>query len=496
MNKLYQKIAITGLTLACGVLAVLPGRHLWTSEVFTPLAYLALVLAALWWGKRGVVLAAVLALVGFILESRQVQHDAVVEILRTLAFIIVTLGLGAVRDMAAAAFDAQRRSEQRYQDMVEKSQAAIFVYRGDTVLFANSRFRALLGMESGDVAGARFWDIFNEEDRAELTRRLEERKRSGGSDLHYECPLRRKDGQPLYADIVSSAVEYDGLPAIMVSAYDITELRMAEEKRKELSSLARRQEEQLIHSTRLAEMGEMAAGIAHELNQPLTGIKNYAKNASYMLEQGVGGLDEVKNNLQLISGQVDRASRIIGQMRELARRTERHFEPIDVSQKLRETVEFMLPQMKLTGVDVVFDMAESLPQVLGDGMRLEQVFLNLFTNARQAMEDATERRLTVRTRVEPDSDLPVVVEISDTGKGFVPDMAPRLFTPFYTTKHARHGTGLGLSISLSIIKDHQGVINAAGAEGEGASGDFSMIILLIEFRNESVSHRKSKPRPL
>lgn len=487
MKKLFQTTVIVGLTLACGVLAALPGRYLWTSELYTPLAYLALVCAAVWWGKRGVVLAGILAIAGFVPEWGRLEHDISGDVLRTLSFIVVTLGLGSVRDMAAAAFEAQRRSEQRYADMVEKSQAAIFVYRGETVLFANSRFRMLLGLEIDEVPGARFWDLFSEEDRAELTHRLEERKRFGRLDLHYECPLRRKDGRLFYADIVSSAVEYDGQPAIMVSAYDITELRMAEEKRKELSSLARRQEEQLIHSTRLAEMGEMAAGIAHELNQPLTGIKNYAKNASYMLEQGVGDLDEVKNNLQLISGQVDRASRIIGQMRELARRTERHFEPIDVSQKLRETVEFMLPQLKLTGVDVDFDMAESLPPVLGDGMRLEQVFLNLFTNARQSMEDSAERRLTVRTRFEPDSDLPVAVEISDTGKGFASEMAPRLFTPFYTTKHARHGTGLGLSISLSIIKDHQGVINATGVEGKGATFAVRLPALLpdAEVKSES-----------
>jgi histidine kinase len=213
----------------------------------------------------------------------------------------------------------------------------------------------------------------------------------------------------------------------------------------------------------------MAAGIAHELNQPLTGIKNYAKNALYMIEQGTGNQEEVKGNLQLISTQVDRASKIIGQMRELARRTERHFAPVDINQKLRETVEFVIPQMRLSGVETKLALSEDLPEVMGDGLRLEQVFLNLLMNARQAMEKAHQRHLTITTRHDPNSEWPVVIEIADTGKGFAPESAQRLFAPFFTTKEAGHGTGLGLSISLSIIKDHQGTIEAKGEVGRGAT---------------------------
>jgi len=100
---------------------------------------------------------------------------------------------------------------------------------------------------------------------------------------------------------------------------------------------------------------------------------------------------------------------------------------------------------------------------------LEQVFLNLLTNARQAMEEAPERRLRVTTRYDSDGTWPVVVEVADTGKGFAPDVAEKLFQPFFSTKKASHGTGLGLSISLGIIKDHKGTIEAVGAERKGAT---------------------------
>jgi C4-dicarboxylate-specific signal transduction histidine kinase len=270
-------------------------------------------------------------------------------------------------------------------------------------------------------------------------------------------------------DVRAAKVQFDGSEALAFSVYDITGFKEGEERRRELSRLARHQEDQLVHSTRLAEMGEMAAGVAHELNQPLTGIKNFARNAYFMLEEGAGGLDEVKENLRLISGQVDRAAKIISQMRELARHTERQFAPVEVNSILRETVEFLTPQMKLSSVDIEVRLVDGLPLVFADRIRLEQVFLNLLTNARQATEDSVERRVYVRTRHEPDTELPVVVEIADTGKGFTPEVAERLFTPFFSTKKARHGTGLGLSISLTIIKDHQGTIVANGAPGKGAS---------------------------
>jgi len=243
--------------------------------------------------------------------------------------------------------------------------------------------------------------------------------------------------------------------------------RSSESRRRELTELTRRQEEQLEHSTRLAELGEMAAAISHELNQPLTGIRNYARNAYYMLDKELGSKEEVQGNLRLIAEQVDRAAKIINQMRELTRRAERSLLPVDVNGVLRESVDFLMPQMRLSEIDVKLSLDEHLPQTQGDRIRLAQVFLNLLTNARQAMEGSSQRRLTLRTRV--DGGREIAVDISDTGKGFSPEQAQKLFTPFYTTKKSGHGTGLGLSISKSIVKDHGGSIQAVGSPGQGAT---------------------------
>jgi len=240
-----------------------------------------------------------------------------------------------------------------------------------------------------------------------------------------------------------------------------------ETRLREMSELGRKQEEQLEHSTRLAELGEMAAAISHELNQPLTGIRNYARNAFYMIEKKAGTEEDVKGNLRLISEQVDRAARIINQMRELTRRSDNAFAALEVNGVLRECLEFLVPQMKLAEVELSLSLAVELPPVWGDRIRLSQVFINLLTNARQAMDGSSTRRLIVASRRGDAQELPVVIEISDTGKGFSDDQARKLFQPFYTTRKGGHG--LGLSISRAIIQDHKGVIEAFGTPGTGAT---------------------------
>jgi C4-dicarboxylate-specific signal transduction histidine kinase len=165
---------------------------------------------------------------------------------------------------------------------------------------------------------------------------------------------------------------------------------------------------------------------------------------------------------------VDRAAKIINEMRELARKEQRQFTPLAVNSVIRETVEFLSPQMKLSGVEVRLELAEDLPDVRGDRTRLAQVLLNLLANAGQAMEESPVRRLCIRSFADPGKPFSVV-EISDTGKGFSAEEAANLFVPFFTTKKSGHGTGLGLSISKTIVKDHGGKIEARGESGKGAT---------------------------
>jgi two-component system sensor kinase FixL len=339
--------------------------------------------------------------------------------------------------------------------------AGILVQRDGSILFANDWLHHLLQWEASTLIGKPLDSLGGAEGAAALE--------SLGPDpaLPREIGLARRDGSVVWVQAAGARLLLDGGPVTLVSLIDVSARRESEERRRELAELARRQEEQLEHSTRLAELGEMAAAISHELNQPLTGIRNYARNAYYMLEQKPGAEADVKTNLRLISEQVDRAAKIINQMRELTRRADSVFLMLEVNSVIRETVDFLLPQMKLSEVSVILQLDEGLPPIWGDRIRLAQVFLNLLSNARQAMEDAPVRRLTISSRSDPADPLPVVVEVSDTGKGFGAEQARRLFQPFYTTRKAGHG--LGLSISRTIVQDHKGSLGAVGTPGAGAT---------------------------
>ncbi len=351
--------------------------------------------------------------------------------------------------------------EEGVRQALDNVPAGVILHRSGRILLANRRMRLLLGRESDSMEGAALDEIVPPEELAAL----------GGlgadPELPRELSLLKSDGALVSVEASGGQVQLADGAAAMICVLDVSARREESARRGEMAEHTRRLEEQLEHSARLAELGEMAASISHELNQPLTGIRNYARNAYYMLDQKAGAEADVKNNLRLISEQVDRAAKIINQMRELSRRADSVFVLLDPNSVIRETVEFLLPQMKLSEVTISLDLDAGLPPVWGDRTRLAQVFLNLLSNARQAMIDSPSRRLTIRSRRDPSAALPVVVEVSDSGKGFTEEQGRRLFQPFYTTRKGGHG--LGLSISRSIVQDHKGTIEARGAPGEGAT---------------------------
>jgi C4-dicarboxylate-specific signal transduction histidine kinase len=380
-------------------------------------------------------------------------------------------------------------SEEGFRALVESSSLGVLVHAGGRVLSANDVLCRMLGREPGSLAGSALDRLIPAEDMARFLSLGVKAGPEGSPEADFartrgEYRMLCADGAlcangvlcangalradgALWVEAAGAAVTRAGVEAVQVVACDLSSRRDAECRRRELEELARRQEEQLEHSTRLAELGGMAAAISRELNQPLTGIRNYARNAFYMIDKGLGGEEEAKGNLRLISEQVDRAAKIINQMRDLTRRADRTSAGVDINGVVRESMEFLLPQMRLSEVEVTLALAPDLPPVWGDRIRLAQVFLNLLTNARQAMDCAPERRLSIASRRDPLADRPVVIEVTDTGRGFSEEIARSLFQPFYTTRKGGHG--LGLSISRAIVQDHGGTIEASGRPGGGAS---------------------------
>ncbi len=206
-------------------------------------------------------------------------------------------------------------------------------------------------------------------------------------------------------------------------------------------------------------MGILAAGVAHEVNTPLAVISTYAQMLAKQLED-----DERKSALlDKIAKQTFRASEIVNSLLNFSRTGPRQFEEVDLARVIRETLMLVEHQMAKSCIRVEVDLAEPLPVIRGNTGQLQQVFLNLFLNARDAMEHGG----TLQVRAWA-GDSGIRVEVADTGPGIPPEDLPRIYDPFFTTKGARRGTGLGLSITYGIVRDHGGVIEADSRPQQGA----------------------------
>lgn len=217
-------------------------------------------------------------------------------------------------------------------------------------------------------------------------------------------------------------------------------------------------EEQLTQSEKLSALGLLAAGVAHEVNTPLTGISSYTQ----MLETQMSMNPETQEILQKIEQQTFRASKIINTLLDLSREQPAPFAPIELNALIRETLVLLRPHFKDLPIDIVQELDAGNPQVLGNEGKLQQVFTNLFLNAKDAMQKGG--RLLIRTETEGDQ---IVVNVLDTGAGMDERTLKRIYEPFFTTKQGVKGTGLGLAISYTIIQEHKGSIEVLSEEGKG-----------------------------
>lgn len=271
-------------------------------------------------------------------------------------------------------------------------------------------------------------------------------------------------------------VSLNGFP-LATEAGRVLYMMIASDKSDAYKMMARIREaqEQLIHSGRLASLGEMAAGIGHELTQPLNAILLFARNSVTLLEEPEKNSAVLRENLSIIIDRINKASSIIKSLKSFARKVEEEMYPIDVNTILLNILRFMESQLRLSDIDVQLQLDNRLPKVLGHDVRLEQVFLNIIQNAVQAMGDMEFPRLTIRSFVEsgiePESlseRTYVVVSVRDIGAGMAPEVQSRIFDPFFTTREVGLGMGLGLSIVDRIVRSLSGFIKVDSLPGQGS----------------------------
>ncbi len=390
-----------------------------------------------------------------------------------LDLVVMVAGYLAIALENARLYRSLERKAAEYERLKEYSENIVASIRVGVVAVGldgriegwNPEMERLTGIMRAEALGRRFAELFP----AELVEQLETAAEQAGIRQIYKFPLRmpapkvvempapagngKQDARPepprgeaLVNIAATPLVGRDGQQIGRVILFDdVTE-------RSEL-------ERRLAQAEKLSSIGLLAAGVAHEINTPLAVISTYAQ----MLARQVAGDEEKARLLEKITRQTFRASEIVNALLNFSRAAPGRFEEVDLNGLIRETLLLLGHQLEEAGIRVELQMEEGLAPIQGDPGKLQQVFLNLILNARDAMESGGT--LTIRSRSDGRR---VRIEVRDSGPGIPPEHLHRIFDPFFTTKPARRGTGLGLSISYGIVREHGGDIEVESRPGEGA----------------------------
>ena len=351
-----------------------------------------------------------------------------------------------------------KASEEKYRSLFDNDPNPIFVFDRTTfqIIDANIRATEKYGYAREELLQMSFRDLGDPDDAEKI--------RSSVVEACIFIPKvrhRKKDGSIMHVDIHSCPREHLGEDVIIANIADITDSIQAEA--------------QLIQASKMATLGEMSAGVAHELNQPLNAIRIGSDLLKKTVDRGESLDPEVTSKVSSeIAAQVERASNIINHLREFGRKSDLdELGKVNINKPIRDVFTVLGQQLKLRQITVNLDLDENISPILGVRNRLEQVFINLVMNARDSIEEKREMVygeeeeegvLNIRSYQE---DNKVVAVVRDNGNGMPESVKEKIFEPFFTTKEVTKGTGLGLSISYGIIKDYEGTIEVESMAGSG-----------------------------
>lgn len=389
--------------------------------------------------------------------------------------------LSVIRDVSEKknAEEALRQSEQELQKSHEHTERElrylidaipqqVFVFDSDwSPLFANRRELEYTGLTPQEAqskdAVAR---IFHPEDLKKLEV-LRERMRTDGAPFEMEARIRGKDGEYRWF-LIRDNPQRDEQGRVTRWYGTRTDI----EDRKRADEALRIAQADLAHVTRVMTMGEFAASIAHEVNQPISGIVINANACLRWLAGDSPNLDEARENARRIARDGKRAGEVIARIRALATKTDTAKVRLDMNEVIREVVALARDEMYRNNVTLRTEFAVDLPPVLADRVQLQQVVLNLVMNGIEAMSAVRERSRELAIRTQNDEAGQVRASVQDSGIGLDPKSMERIFDAFYSTKHA--GMGMGLSISRSIVQNHGGRLWAAANDGPGTTFQFTV----------------------
>jgi two-component system NtrC family sensor kinase len=356
--------------------------------------------------------------------------------------------------------EALRQGEQSYRVLLESTHDSIIVVDAETfkIAFGNRRASMMFGFDPilQDGVGVNLLDFVHPEDREIAIKGFVEDLYQAERRRRYDVRAKTQDGREIWISALGTRIEFQGRVAVLLSLRDVTKDKQMEEEK-------RRLEEQIQLAGRLAAVGELAAGVAHELNNPIAAIQSFAQFLTARKD-----LDEtLRKDLDTIYRESQRAAKITQNLLSFARRHETEKHLISINEVIEKTLELQAHPMKVNNIELVVELAPDLPKTLADFHQMQQVFVNIINNAEQAMIEAHGRgKLVVKTQRAGNM---IRISFADNGPGISEEDIKRIFDPFFTTKEVGKGTGLGLSICYGLVEAHGGHIYAKSKLGQGAT---------------------------
>jgi PAS domain S-box-containing protein len=373
------------------------------------------------------------------------------------------------------------------------SEALVTIGRNGEIELANAAVEELTGYLRDELIGEPLSKLAPREGKCPSRTRPLERSIVESEGTHEDVAIERKDGYPRVVDLSVRVVKDPGGDFSVVMFRDVTEKKRMERelitKHSELrnafvelekkNSELKATQETLVQAGKMAALGELAAGIAHELNQPLMAIRGYAQELDYSIPEEVRQASAVALGRPTIAGEIslglkeiisasDKMAQIISHLRTFTRKSTEDFEVVDVRQPVDEALKMVARQLNSRGITVEKNYGPTPLEVYANPLQLEQVFINLTTNARDAIEATGRGRGTISIGIERDGAF-IEIRFRDDGIGMGEGITTKAFNPFFTTKEVGKGMGLGLSLSYGILSKVQGSIRIESEEGRGTT---------------------------
>ncbi len=354
-----------------------------------------------------------------------------------------------------------RRSETMYRTIIDFAGVGIILFRKDRILYYNERLAEFLGIAERIITLTDFmnWIDYSE---PKVRKFFQKSSREINNPTTFEFSTKDRGEGLRHYQGYGRVIGYENRSAVHFILDDITE-------QKELAKIARMNELKLQHEDRLTALGVMAAGIAHELNQPLNTIRVISDTSLFGRDQGWElNEEEIFDGLEMISKQVLRMSDVIHSIRNFAREDRGKFENIDPNDAIKNVFSMIGKQFEAHGIHIEMDLGTHLLPIRGNINAFEQVIMNLVVNSRQALEEHQQfnKKLWIKSGTRFNQ---FFIEVGDNACGIPDELRINVFDPFYTTKEPGKGTGLGLSISQSIVTEFKGTIKVYNNDQGGAT---------------------------